>query len=577
MALDRVVGCALLAVAASAVHANTVIYVDAAVAGGDGTSWSTAYTCLQDALAWSDDPARDAAEIRVAGGTYRPDRDQAHPDGTGDRSATFALSGHAVIRGGYLGVAAGPGALPDDRDPVDHPSVLSGDLAGDDGPDFAGNGENCYHVVTVPTDAATPVLDGFVVTAGHADGPGLDDVGGGVYLAGGAPTLVDCTFAGNVATRAGGAVFIAAASTPTVYGAVFDGNRGGGRGGGVRNNGSDPIFANCVFLDNVAVEGGGLHNTGPCRPLVMNCVFEGNAADVRGGAMYNTSAANPDVVGCTLTGNTSGDVGGGIRNLTSHPTVIDCDFTGNHAARGGGMANRFSRPVVHACRFEDNTADRGGGIYNLGDSDATVTSCVFRGNVADGGPGGGMLNDASSAEVVGSLFVDNWADDGGAMGNDQAASPLVDGCTFIANTAAQRGGAVLCRNGAAPVLSDCSLTGNAAGVAGGGLASVPYSTPQIAGSVLCANTPDQIDGFWADGGGNEVSDACPGSCPPDVTGEGRVDTTDLLMIQAEWGPCAGSCVADVDGDGVVGVTDILAVLAAWGDCPDADRDRFRRP
>ncbi|MBN2270046.1 MAG: hypothetical protein JXN61_05495, partial [Sedimentisphaerales bacterium] len=68
-----------------------VIYVDADTAGtNDGSSWADAYKYLQDALTDAN-IAEKPVEIRVAQGTYRPDEDTLHPDGTGDREATFQL------------------------------------------------------------------------------------------------------------------------------------------------------------------------------------------------------------------------------------------------------------------------------------------------------------------------------------------------------------------------------------------------------------------------------------------------------------------------------------------------------
>ncbi|GAB5497408.1 MAG: hypothetical protein Phyf2KO_24880 [Phycisphaerales bacterium] len=124
----------LLAFAANATG-QTVIYVDDdAPAGGDGTSWQSAFRYLSDALEASA-VLPDDNTIKVAGGVYRPDQSSANPLGSGETCATFFIpdgddAGDVVIEGGYRGI----GLLgdPDDRDSDYFATVLSGDLAGND-------------------------------------------------------------------------------------------------------------------------------------------------------------------------------------------------------------------------------------------------------------------------------------------------------------------------------------------------------------------------------------------------------------------------------------------------------------
>jgi len=586
-----------LTAATAAVQADPVCHVDDdAVPGGDGTSWTTAFRFLRDAVACASDPENGILEIRVAGGVYVPDRDETIPVGTGNRQASFELVGDVVVRGGYLGLAAGAGKLPDERDLVNHASTLSGDLNGDDGPGFVGNDENCYHVVTASGGAVMPTLEGFTVTAGNANGStprdhggglyvdgsnprildctfdanlagGLNGRGGAVYILVGDPLFADCTFIGNVAGAEGGAMYVAPTSRPTVANCTFESNVAVSRGGAMRNTASDPIVANCRFLGNTAVEGGGMHNTGPSAPVVTGCVFLGNSADSHGGAMFNTAAANANVVNCTFTANAAGGDGGGMRNFNSDTTVSNCEFTNNHAAQGGAMANRLGIPVLDACIFDGNTAGTGGGLYNLGASSPIVRNCAFSGNIADGGTGGGMHNQSCSPELISCIFIDNRAADGGAISNDQVSSPQIDGCSFIANTAEQVGGAIFSRYGGAPVVSGSAFTGYTAGSAGGGLASVLYAVPSVRDSLLCGNEPNQVEGDWVDGGGNDVEETCVETCPADLTRDGLVGITDLLVVLVQWGPCAADCLGDVDADGMVGITDLLRVLGAWGPCP----------
>ena len=199
-----------------------VIYVDDdAPTGGDGVSWTMAYRFLQDALgkaeAWD--------EIRVAQGIYKPDRSSAHPDGTGDRNASFCLLDGVAIRGGFAGVAMSD---PDARDVVSYETILSGDLMGDDvsvldpcdlltEPTRA---DNSSAIVKAWACSRSTILDGFTITSGYAMGPhDRVGVGAGLYLSGTTdspccPSIRNCTFLGNLA--AGGGLWLSARHTPSL-------------------------------------------------------------------------------------------------------------------------------------------------------------------------------------------------------------------------------------------------------------------------------------------------------------------------------------------------------------------------
>ena len=126
----------------------------------------------------------------------RPDHDEEHPDGSEDREATFELITGVAVRGGFAGLGAGD---PDERDIERFPSILSGDLLGDDGPDFANTLDNSEHVVTAGTLVeATAVLDGVTIMAGRATR------WGGGMTSSGRPTIRRCTFTGNFSVRDGG-------------------------------------------------------------------------------------------------------------------------------------------------------------------------------------------------------------------------------------------------------------------------------------------------------------------------------------------------------------------------------------
>jgi hypothetical protein len=78
------------------IGAVTLYVDDDAPPGGDGLTWDTAFRFLQDALAYASAPANGVTDVHIAQGVYKPDHDELHPDGTGDRNATFLLPSSAL-------------------------------------------------------------------------------------------------------------------------------------------------------------------------------------------------------------------------------------------------------------------------------------------------------------------------------------------------------------------------------------------------------------------------------------------------------------------------------------------------
>ncbi|MHC4123701.1 MAG: choice-of-anchor Q domain-containing protein [Planctomycetota bacterium] len=369
-----------------------IIYVDVNTpADNDGSSWSNAYKYLQDAL----DDAVSGDEIWVSQGTYKPTKEVG---GTDDRYKTFQMKNGVAIYGGFPNMGE---ADFEDRDPNIYKSILSGDLNGDDGPDFANNAENSYHVFYHPYGTnldSTAILDGCTITAGNADGPHpIHRWGAGMYNFENSPMVTNCTFTGNLADSGSG-MYNSLRSSPTVINCIFKGNSADYTGGGMYNNRSDPNINNCTFSNNSAFfYGGGMINN-QSGPTVTNCTFTGNSA-YWGGGMDNY-LSNSIIINCTFTSNSARYNGGGISNLVSDPNVINCNFIGNVSdANGGGMYNKYSNSNVTNCTFTGNSAYWGGGMYNSFGSDPNVTNCILWGNTAtNAGPQ--IYNDADSSSTV---------------------------------------------------------------------------------------------------------------------------------------------------------------------------------
>jgi hypothetical protein len=458
--------------AARTAVAGGIIYVDANAAGADnGTSWESAYVYLQDALADAE-AAEKPLEIRVAQGIYKPD--QGAFQTPGDREATFQLINNVTLSGGYAGHRQPD---PNNRDITLYETILSGDLMGDDidvyniavlfdEPKYS---DNSYHVVVARETDSTAVLDGFTITAGNANGPVLEDVrypeshnfqhGAGIYGISGNPTLINCTFSGNLADS-GGCMFNYN-NNPTLTDCTFSDNTVVSLGGGLFNYTSNPILTNCNFSKNSATKGGGIYNYRESCPILTNCTFSDNTVGGieygYGGGMFN-SYSDPVLNKCTFSGNLSNHDGGGMRNFASDPTLTNCIFIRNSAGGGGGMINGGSNPILTNCMFIGNMSRNGGGGIENQNSDPLLTKCIFNGNQAK--YGGGMYNGNSDSILINCSFSGNEAEtDGGGIYIYPNSDITIINSTFAGNLAIN-GDALCCdstesRNPSDIVISNC--------------------------------------------------------------------------------------------------------------------------
>mgnify|MGYP000010224091 CR=1 FL=1 len=274
----------------AATYPATLFVDDSAPAGGTGLSWATALNDLKVASETAFASSGGVAHVRVAQGTYRPDL------GSLDRALSFTLPTGTAILGGYAGVGAPD---PDARNPALFTTTLSGDLLGNDLPNFVNRSDNA-RIVVEPLGSGTPAtLDGVTVAGGEAFGPATrDNAGGGLQA-----TLVDialnnCRFVDNRSDTAGGAIVLTDAAA-SINGCVFSGNSTGLAGGAVY----------------------GFHSMG--RVLsITNSVFTGNSTEFAGGwgGAISFEMASVGITNCTIDSNIS-DVGAAIyfSNFTPIP------------------------------------------------------------------------------------------------------------------------------------------------------------------------------------------------------------------------------------------------------------------
>ncbi len=322
--LDESLDTVLDSVTIVRVPPDETVYVDGDANGeNDGSSWSNAFTRLQDALSLAAEYSQ-VREVRVAQGTYRP----AGPGG--DREASFEVN-DLVLKGGYAG-AGQPD--PDARDVRRYRTVLSGDLNGDDGPEFTNISENSAHVVR--TDGELEV-DGFTITGGYGgSGAGMrNGEGAGV-------TARNCTFKANYSFY-GAAVYNSFESDVNFIDCMFIGNRATQEGGAIWSGHYTNItLTNCTFTRNQASDNGGAMRIQPLTDaLLTNCILWANtdssgtdwSAQVSGGTAENL-VMNYSCIQGWIPGL------GGIGNIASDPCFADPDNGDYHLK---SQAGRFDR------------------------------------------------------------------------------------------------------------------------------------------------------------------------------------------------------------------------------------------
>lgn len=504
--------------------AAPILYVNAANASAvqDGSSWAHAYSDLQSALteaATSTGPT----QIWIAEGTYKPSQVYAPNGILGGASGqnvpnmkTFDLPNGVSLYGGFL-----PGMKSlSQRDPAAYPTILSGDLAGNDinnpsAPGYAASkADNAWHVVTAGNDISqtgvTATLDGLQIVDGYANG---GNNGG---------TLSPFVW-GN---SDGGGVYIAWGSNITLNDDTFQNNFAASDGGGVFSNTSNITATNSTFLDNSAlIRAGGLEGLNDFEngishtSLVANDYFQGNTCAVFGGAIVGEGAAQGAnstmiVQGSTFVGNQAGE-GGAITIDTLNVLVNNSTFLNNIATVDAGalattnvvgtivgVTHDYATTVTHSTFIgnvaQDNPtahtnldnfngpfgldfASGGGALVDYMNGNLNVDHDVFLGNEAQNGDGGAILNGDSSinlgtlsayavnTSVTDSLFLDNraLAGNGGAIAsesdglspNSTPASTVlsVSRSIFLGNQAAGDGGAIYLQATTATLEQDAFL------------------------------------------------------------------------------------------------------------------------
>ena len=403
-----------------------------------------------------------------------------------------------------------------------------------------------------------------------------DDEGGALWILDGAMTLADCLLDANRARRGGAIASID--GTVAVTNCTVEGNSVSTEGAGILSSGFLSV-SRSQFDSNVVESdgsGGAIYHTSIYEELVVrSCSFTANTAG-RGGAIRCGGADSTPVTvaDCVFLDNSALNTGGALDLGRGAIYVTSCVLTGNTAAYGGAVRAARSVPTLVNCVFAENGADGGGGIYSVNFSYPVLINCTFTRNEA---LGGAALNVDSIPTFTNCIL---WGDAGGEILGDVAlvSYSCVEGGYFGRRVIADDPLFV------DPASGDYRLWNGSPCIDAGCNGAVPLDaadldddddTSEVTPLDLDgegrffddSDTPDAGCGFSAvvDMGAYEFGDTGPQPCPGDIDGDRDVDQSDLGILLSLWG-ASDECDLDCDGD--IDQGDLGILLTHWGEgCP----------
>ncbi|MBC8111224.1 MAG: hypothetical protein H7Y04_09220, partial [Verrucomicrobia bacterium] len=245
------------------------------------------------------------------------------------------------------------------------------------------------------------------------------------------------------------------------------------------------LFANCVFNNNKAANGGAVGTIGSSQTFI-NCRFENNEATGTGGTFDKGGSGGAVYV--------DGIDQNGVNNTMS---MCGCVFINNKAKYQSGALNvifyagKGSSFSIDKCSFEKNscTPDKGGAFYFMNGT-LNLTNSTFADNSTPS-IGGGIWTSNYNATIANCTFKGNLAVNGndglgGAVALDGSGAnknATITNCTFAENRAGNFASGIF--NGGSLTLTNNLFANNQVG---NGFQSNPYGGAVInKGSAITIN------------------------------------------------------------------------------------------
>eukprot|EP00736_Rhodelphis_marinus_P011774 Rmarinus@m.19225 len=313
--------------------------------------------------------------------------------------------------------------------------------------------------------------------------------------------LKDCVFEANRAKY--GAAYYSYQNSALIFrNTSFVNNVADQGGGAVRTTAySTPEFHQCIFKENMGLDGSSLFVTDDSTALVSNSIFTEHSSDSSDSLIHVSSSKTLTLRNSIFAYNNM-HASGLISAMSGSIDIDNCNFSYNSGSKGAVIQllspGREFTYTVRNSRFEENTAETDGalaliqsavvlfdnvtavGHYGKGatilveqNSVVTIKNSEFLNNTASAptsssGHGGVIaVNDEGSIEIDSCIFRYNEASGNGGVffSDDEEGWVSVHNVTFEGNMAGEKGGALYI--GGSGNLSDIIVSNNRANHGGG--------------------------------------------------------------------------------------------------------------
>ena len=359
----------------------------------------------------------------------------------GDSKSSISVSGSASVSGNYakVSIADGPnysycgggGICSLGSVEVGGEASVSGNVAS--------NGGGIY----MKPGSSTLTITGGIFSSNIAFFPGTKaDMtqdrsfnrgnGAGVFTCSGATNISSATFAGNRASRFGGA--------------IANGDQGG----------AALSAEGCTITDNAALyrEGGGIafYNVGTAVNTVSNCTISNNYSGKNGGGIFTRKDVTISS-GTTISGNSCDNNGGGVYvengTFTLDGGTIGGDSdAANHAGERGGGVYAGNSTLIKSGTISYNYASFGGGVYaaaRFSIAGGSIDHNFAEGTDADGG--GVYVANSSAFNMTGGSITDNAANGNSGAGHGNGGGIYLASSTTVSITSGTISGNVAAGHG----------------------------------------------------------------------------------------------------------------------------------